>query len=460
MKRLINYAWVAVMSCMAIASNAQDLEMGYFNKGFVGRQQLNPAIEGEYNTIALPALGGIHFGLRGNMGVKDYIYNRNGKTVTFMNSAVSTDDFLKAVNGRNRTNFDTYVRLLGAGFRAWGGYNSISVNVREHMGVAIPGELLKLMKEGPKNQRYDIGSAKGHADAYIELSLGHSRPINEQWRVGANLKLLFGVMNVDASFRQAKLDLNENGYTATVDAELSSSIKDLEYKTETTMRGPNKDHPHTYVNDADVDHPGLNGFGLAMDLGATYTLNPDWEFSASLSDVGFLRWANNRVASTNGLRTVETDSYLFNVDGDEPNSFSNELDNLAEGIASLYELQDQGDMGPHARALGAVLRLGAEYTFPYYRKLSFGALSTTRIRGAYSWTDLRLSANVAPIKFFSASLGVAEGSYGFSWGWLINFHPKSFNFFLGMDQSLGKLSQEGVPLTNQIDLSLGFNVAF
>ena len=105
MKRLIKYAWVAVMSCTAIASDAQNLEMGYFNKGFVGRQQLNPAIEGEYNTIALPALGGIHFGLRGNMGVKDYIYNRNGKTVTFMNSAVSADDFLKAVNGWNRTNF-------------------------------------------------------------------------------------------------------------------------------------------------------------------------------------------------------------------------------------------------------------------------------------------------------------------------------------------------------------------
>ena len=173
-----------------------------------------------------------------------------------------------------------------------------------------------------------------------------------------------------------------------------------------------------------------------------------------------MRWANNRVASTDGIRTVETDNYLFNVDEDASNNFDDELDYLSEELATLYELQDLGDQGAKAKALGAVLRLGAEYTFPYYRNLSFGALSTTRIMGAYSWTDLRLTANVAPVKFFSASLGIAEGSYGFSWGWLLNIHPKGVNFFLGMDQSLSSLSKEGVPLTSQVDLSMGFNVTF
>lgn len=460
MKGLIKYGCMAALAGLAIGADAQDLEMGYFNKGFIGQQVLNPALQGEYNVVSMPALGGMHFGLRGNMSVPDFIFNRNGRTVTFMNEAVSVADFLKGVKGRNRTNFDSYLRVLGTGFKAWGGYNTISVNLREHMGVVIPGELFRLIKEGPMNKRYDISDMKAHADGYAELALGHSRQLNEQWRVGATFKVLIGLMNVDASFKQAELDLNENGYTAAVDATVSASIKSLEFETETTFRGPNNDHPHTYVNDVDADNPGPNGFGLALDLGATYTLNPDWQFSASLSDVGFIRWANNRVASTGGVRKVDTDSYLFNVDEEASNSFSNELDNLAEGLASLYELQDKGDLGGRGRALGAVLRLGAEYTFPYYRNLTFGALSTTRIMGGYSWTDLRLSANVSPKRWFSASVGIAEGSYGFSWGWLLNFHPKGFNFFLGADQMLGKLSQEGAPLTSQVDLSLGFNVSF
>ena len=460
MKSFRVYSFVAGCLFLTMGIQAQDLAMGYFNKGYIGKEVLNPAFGGEYRTVAIPALGGLHMGLQGNMDVKDFIYNRNGQTVTFMNQAVSNSDFLKRIKGRNRTNFDIYLRLLGAGFQAWGGYNTISLNVREHFGMVVPGELFKLAKEGPMNKRYDIGSTKAHADGYVELAMGHSRQLTEKLRVGATLKALMGLANVDASFRQAQLDLNENGYTAKVDAEMSVSIKNFEYETETTMRGPNNDHPHTYVNDADVDSQGLNGFGLALDLGATYRLNPDWEFSASLADLGFLRWANNRVANTNGLRTVETDSYLFNVDGDASNSFSDELDNLAEGLASLYELQDQGNKGGRAKALGAVLRLGAEYTFPLYRNLTFGALSTTRIMVAYSWTDFRLSANVTPVKFFSASLGLSEGSYGFSWGWLLTLHPKGFNCFLGMDHTLASMSQEGVPLTSQVDLSLGFNVTF
>lgn len=460
MRNLTKYGCIAGLMVLAISTKAQDLEMGYFNKGFVGKEVLNPAFAGEYRSITIPALGGLHVGLRGNMGVKDYIYNRNGRTVTFMNGAVDTHDFLKQVHERNRTNLDSYIRLLGTGFFAWGGYNTISLNAREHMGIVVPGELFRLAKEGPKNQRYDIGSLKGHADAYMELALGHSRQLTDQWRVGATFKVLLGLMNMDASFRKAQLDLNADGYTAQVDAELSTSIKGLYYETETKMRGPEKDRAHTYVNGMDVDNTGPNGFGLALDLGASYRLNPDWELSASLSDIGFLRWANNRVASTDGIRTVVTDSYLFNVDEDAPNSFDNELDYLSEELATLYELQDRGDQGAKVKTLGAVLRLGAEYTFPYYRNLTFGALSTTRIMGAYSWTDLRLTANVTPVKFLSASLGIAEGSFGFSWGWLLNFHPKGFNFFLGMDHSLSSLSKEGVPLTSQVDLSMGFNVTF
>ena len=460
MTNAVKYGCIAGLMALAISTKAQDLEMGYFNKGFVGKEVLNPAFAGEYRTVSIPVLGGFHMSLRGNMGVKDYIYNRNGKTVTFMNGAVGANDFLNRVNARNRTNLDTYLQLLRTSFFAWGGYNTISLNAREHMGVVIPGELFKLAKEGPKNQRYDIGSLKGHADAYMELAMGHSRQLTDQWRIGATFKVLVGLMNVDASFRKAQLDLSEDGYSAQVDAELSTSIKGVYYESETKMRGPEMDRPHTYVNGMDADNPGPNGFGLALDLGASYRLNPDWEFSASLSDIGFLRWANNRVASTDGIRTVKTDSYLFNVDEDASNNFDDELDYLSEELATLYELQDLGDQGAKAKALGAVLRLGAEYTFPYYRNLSFGALSTTRIMGAYSWTDLRLTANVAPVKFFSASLGIAEGSYGFSWGWLLNFHPKGVNFFLGMDQSLSSLSKEGVPLTSQVDLSMGFNVTF
>ena len=49
---------------LAISTKAQDLEMGYFNKGFVGKEVLNPAFAGEYRTVSIPLLGGFHTSLR------------------------------------------------------------------------------------------------------------------------------------------------------------------------------------------------------------------------------------------------------------------------------------------------------------------------------------------------------------------------------------------------------------
>ena len=106
------------------------------------------------------------------------------------------------------------------------------------------------------------------------------------------------------------------------------------------MRGAEGEkQPHTYVNDLDYDKFGMNGFGLAVDLGAEYKLDDDWRFSAALLDLGFIKWNNNMVASTNGEKTFTTDKYIFNVNDEEKNSFENEGDRLMNDLCYLYELR-------------------------------------------------------------------------------------------------------------------------
>ena len=56
------------------------------------------------------------------------------------------------------------------------------------------------------------------------------------------------------------------------------------------------------------------------------------------------------------------------------------------------------------------------------------------------------------------SLGV--GSFGASAGWLVNIHPKGFNFFVGMDHILGKQSKEGIPLSSRASVNLGMNITW
>lgn len=119
-----------------------------------------------------------------------------------------------------------------------------------------------------------------------------------------------------------------------------------------------------------------------------------------------------------------------------------------------------GDRGGRTTMLSATLNFAGQYTLPVYRNLTFGLMNTTKIQGAYSWTDFRLSANVAPVKIFSATANMAVGSYGCGFGWLANLHVTGFNLFLGMDHTLGKLTKDGVPLSSNASVNFGMNVLF
>ena len=123
-------------------------------------------------------------------------------------------------------------------------------------------------------------------------------------------------------------------------------------------------------------------------------------------------------------------------------------------------IDDMGDTGSKTRMLGATLNLGAEYTLPVYRKLTFGLLNTTRIQGKYTWTDFRLSANVAPAKCFDAGVNMSAGTFGIGFGWLLNLHVPGYNFFVGMDRTLGKVSKQFVPLNSNASVNLGMNILF
>ena len=458
-KILLVLAWALVCSTAKVF--AQHTYSGYFTDGYLFRHEMNPAAGNEQSYVSMVGIGNLDFSVRGNLGLKHVLYNVNGKTTTFLNPAVSTDEFLSNIKDNNRIRTDVNLQLLGVGFKAFGGYNTIGLSARANANLNVPGALLRLAKQGIENKIYDISDFRAHADAYTELAFGHSRDINENLRVGAKLKILIGAGNVDAEFQKAQLALGEDAWTAITDAKVQASVKGLTYKTETKMRGAEGEkQPHTYVSDLDYDKFGMNGFGLAVDLGAEYKLDDEWRFSAALLDLGFIKWNNNMVASTNGEKTFTTDKYIFNVDDEAKNSFENEGDRLMNDLCYLYELQNNGNEGGRARALGATFNVGAEYTLPAYRNLTVGLLNSTRIQGAYSWTQFRLSANVAPVKIFSAGMNLGVGSFGADFGWIINFHPNGFNLFLGMDHILGSLSKQGIPLASNSCLNIGMNFPF
>lgn len=463
------YSRIAALALMLASVNtmAQDLESAFFADGYLYRHEMNPAIENSQNYVSMLLLGNLNFSMSGNLGIRDVMFpitaDKGGGLMLFTNPNVNAKDFLNGIPGKSRINESNRINIMGAGFKAWGGYNTIGINLRTNVNVAVPKSVFELAKNGLTNQTYDLSGHGAHVDAYAEVALGHSRKINDHWRVGGKVKFLVGGGRMDADVHDATLTLGTDYYIAKVNAELNANVNGIEFKTKASehyKKTPDGEwtRRENYVNGFELKSFKPNGFGVAFDLGAEYKINDDWRVLASVLDLGFIAWGKTLRAATDGV--LNTDDRLFNVSNSAENSFSKEWDKLGDDLASLYQLENQGDVGGRTTALAATMNIGGEYVFPYYRKLTFGLLNTTRINGKYTWTNFRLSANVAPAKWFSAGVNFGIGTFGPSFGWVLNVHPKGFNLFLGMDHTLGKLSKQGVPLSSNAELSMGLNFPF
>ena len=468
MKRLATYMMTAAMTLCGTAVTAQTMNSAYFTGDYKSRHDLNPAYGNEQNYISWPALGNLNVSTHGNFGYGDVVMNNpmfgkgsDKKMTTFLNPYISSSDALSGFSkGNNRISGNVDITILSAGFKAFGGYNTIELGARTSFGMSLPYELFEFAKN-TGNKSYDIGDVTANATAFAQLAFGHSHQIGDKLRIGAKVKFLFGGARADLKMENLKADLTaDDKWTVTGKATANVSMKGFTYlESEEEYNDPQRG-TYRKVDDVDIDGAGLGGFGMAFDLGGIYKINRDWTVSAAVVDLGFINWSNNMQA------TNRSQSFIFNgfhdtaVKSDHTNSLDNQADKYGDQIADFANLRAEGDQGSRSTGFGATVNVGCEYTLPVYRKLTFGLLSSTRINRDHTWTEGRLSANVAPLKWLDGGINFAVNSYTASMGWVLNIHPKGQNFFIGMDHLLGKTSKEFIPLSSNASVCVGFNVAW
>lgn len=439
------------MAFVAMTAAAQDTRTGYFNDGYMYRHNMNPAISNRQSYFAMPALGDINVSQRGNIGLGDLVYNSGGKTVTFMHPDISADVATKPFQHDVRSETDVRLDVLSMGFASKNqrGYTTIGASLRAGVSLALPGQLFCILKEGPANKVYNLSSLSAHGEAFTEVALGHSHKIGDNLEIGAKAKLLFGLAKVDAMADGTQIDLGEDVWEATVNAEAQANFKGLRLVSdpgETTISS---------VEVFDDDKFGLSGLGAAFDLGATYTIS-DFKIGLAVLDLGGIKWNNTLLATTDGPHHVTTEGTSISFDDDDDRDYTDTFDELE----TLVQLQNKGDQGSRFVKLGATLNASVEYTLPTYSGLSFGLLSTTRFQGDRTWNEERLSINLAPTKWFALSVSGAVGTFGPSVGGMVSLHPKGFSLFAGMDYIGLPFSQEGLPLGSTVQANFGLVFPF
>lgn len=473
MKTFNRYILAAAVAGLSLSANAQDASRtAYFLDGYTFRHQLNPAFSGERNYISIPALGNMYVGTNANIGVNTFLYKMgNGKLTTFMSPTVDANDFLGKLHDDNHLNANVNITLLSAGFKAFGGFNTISIGAKVNAGVSLPKDLFTFMKlgqTGPETH-YNFKDLEVKASAVGEIALGHSRAINNKLTVGGKLKFLLGGGNVNAKITDMDVQLNNDKWSVLANGEINMSVGSGLYVP--TKQEAGKDYSSPDMADLidwdgiNLDSYGLTGFGLGIDLGATYQLLPDLQLSAAVLDLGFMSWSNtikgatsNKAWEFDGFRNIALNS---DQPGYEDNKLDKQLDNLWDDMQDCVNFHRTADKSSQTKALAATITLGAEYKMPFYKKLTGSFLFTSYIAGVSSWTEGRFAANVKPLKWFDATVSYGASTYGSSFGWMINFHPKGFNFFLGSDHQFFSVTPQFLPVGRaNWNLNLGFNVTF
>lgn len=473
-----------LMMLCTLSANAQFLRTSYFMEGTHYRQQLNPALTPTKGYINIPVIGAVNATVGStSLGYQDImdIIDDGGDFYT-------KPDFMNRLKDKNNLNVNFSTEILSAGWYKGKNFWSFNVGLRADIGANLTKNMfsflneMETIEENWRNSAYDISNQQLNINSFAEVGLGLSRQINSRLTVGARVKVLLGVGNMELKLNQVAMSANlptdseianwsNNDYwtnlgggavaeaerlkskfdnyhaNLNVNAELKSSFKGLELKEE-----EGKD----YITDFDFDSGklGIAGYGFGIDLGASYKIMDNLTVSASVLDLGFISWSKSstKIASAKpDAIDIRGSKYTSSINVNDPqtivqavNSLQNDaqgyMDRVTNGDVLDYDmLQLEVNDAAESRKsrLASTIVVGAEYGF-FNNKLAVGALSTTRFVQPEALTELTFSANYRPKSWFNMAVSYSViQSAGKSFGLGLKLGP----LFLGTDYMfLGKNS--------------------
>lgn len=423
MKRILILALSFVWAVSPVA--AQELETGYFLGGNPYAFRLNPAFQSERNILSV-ALGQTGLGAWSNLGVSALLYpDSNGYLYTFLNDRVDTQSFLQKIGKSNVLDADARVNVLTIGFWKGSSFMTIDINVRSQNAVSLPYDLFSFWKGGTTGQSsFDLSGMGLRSKSFVEAAFGWSRNYDNVFNVGFRAKALVGALEAEAIAKNLKLSSSGGNWTVQAESYLNASSPSLAYS---------RDGEYLDLESLNLgsEKYGPAGYGAAIDLGASWNVLPDLTLSASVLDLGAIRW-NREVRGHSPESSYTWAPEEGSHSGQQ--DWEAEINDAMEQLSGLLRFKDvSGSEGEKLEMMPFQVLLGAEYRMPFYNRLSVGALYTGRGGACFARNSGRLSLNWNPLDFLSLSTSATLNRLGESFGFAFNLHPGGINLLVGCD---------------------------
>ncbi len=367
----------------------------YNMRSIYQRTYVNPGLLPDAKIyIGIPVLGSQYFNLannRLNLDVLNSVFEPQGNDSFFINVSKLSDVFGK----RNYINTAYDMDILNLGMKFGNNLFGFNTTLKTQSMISYPGDLFKLLLEGNGGQNLDVPldlSVGFDMQQYIEFGVWYGREHSEKLTFGGRLKYLQGISNIwlekgDISFRTDPEDFALN---LTSDIKLNTSFTWLD--------------PANLEDDKDF-LSGLTGFknnGLGIDLGAQYYIRKKISVSASIIDLGFIKW--NSYATTfeskNPGSTVQFNGVDFGKFYRDSVDYEETLMEMVDSLSDQLGLVTK--QGSYTRTLFTRFYLGGNYHLT--KNHNAGILVYGNFHNKKLYPGMTLSWNSKLTRFFSGSL--------------------------------------------------------
>ena len=408
MKRTKYLIIICLLAITPINSiKAQYANTLYFMNEIAERNNMNPAFTPSCNFyLDFIFLPNVYFSFgNDNFIMRDFIYNQNGKTQTFLSSKESLELFFKNLQPTTTINFNYNLNILSFGFQVKKSYFTFDLGLNMDVATYLPSDLLKFALYGTPDPNgintFNLSQLGIDASLYSNAAIGYMYKINKQLTIGAKAKLLMGYANINTSINKLNLNASRQEWSLETDGTINASLP-IRFNT---LENGNIDFGSIQMNSANellelLYNPA--GIGAAIDLGIKYEPVKNLVISASVTDLGMIYWSRNSFsASMQGSHSI--DELIDYTLGDtlSTDAIVDKFTGLGNEI--LNSMHTDGENKPYKSMLRGNFFLGAEYGI-LKNRISLGVVNRLKFKDTHLQDEVTVALNLRPIHWFNATV--------------------------------------------------------
>ena len=363
--------------------------------------QLNPAYFRLCRVyVELPVIASIRTNIRNTgFGFHDVIEPGTGaQSDIYFVDFTKIDRRLKNIN---HAQVATDVNLLGFSFGLKEWYLTFGIANHSDGLLTYPHDLLSVRDEfltipSPTGKPVNLSSLGAEVTIWNSIGVSAAKEISPGMKIGIRVKYLQGMANAitrrttflinpitDPAGLQANLRSNLNSsFPVSVGFDPSGMVNRLDFTN--------------WLDNFAGDYIFNRNRGVAFDAGVVYDYNDETQITASITDLGFIRWKKNinRFSTSGFLFFTDTSLVRFrNVDGN-----SNLIRSIRDSISGSFTSTSK----PYTTL--TPIKLFGGITHEISPNLRAGAMTRIEIYDLRILPSLTLSLNYTPVPFLAASV--------------------------------------------------------